>query len=82
MCEGCLKNKVMDWKSELENCCALLRSNKITERKKSSEQFINLLDSKEIIAILNKGNRISWKNALFSVQECLQLVSIQNKCYY
>lgn len=66
----------MSLKFDIENCCSLLRSTKIVERRKCCEQFIALLEKKDTIAVINKGDPVSWKKVLFSVQECLKLVSI------
>lgn len=64
----------MSLKFDIENYCHLLKSNKIVDRRKSSEQLIRLLENDDTIGIISKG-QVSWKKVLFSVQECLKLVS-------
>lgn len=65
----------LNW--EIEECCINLKSNKITDRRKFSEKLSILLEKRETVAYLNQGSTISWKNVLFSVQECMKLVSMQ-----
>lgn len=71
----------MTLKFDIENYCNLLKSNKIVERRKCSEQLTRLLENDDTIAIINKGDAVSWKKVLFSVQECLKLVSKINILY-
>lgn len=65
----------MNLKSEIEDCCIYLKSNKVTDRRKYCEKFCNLLERKDVVSVLNKGTLVSWKQVLFCVQECLKLVS-------
>lgn len=67
----------MNLKYDIEECCNNLRSKKITDRRKYTAKFIQLIEKPEFIIVLNEDDGVSWKQVLSSVQDCLRLVSMQ-----
>lgn len=66
----------MNLRNELEECCVHIESNKINDRKKNCGRLSNLLENDEVLALLNEGNTVSWKQVISSVQECLKKVNV------
>ncbi|KAG5880543.1 hypothetical protein JTB14_026776 [Gonioctena quinquepunctata] len=57
---------------DIEDCCVHLESNKVSDRKKFYNKLCLLLDSRDVINVLNDGSKVSWKQIISAVQECLR----------
>ncbi|XP_018573379.1 serine-protein kinase ATM [Anoplophora glabripennis] len=62
----------MNLTNEVEECCVHIESHKISDRKKYCDRLSSLLENEEVIAFLNEGSTVSWKQVISSVQDCLR----------